>query len=115
MQYMLLNMLLIMLFPLVLFAQNLKPYNNANEMIKDLQKSVKIANQINGINKADKRRYNLLGEAFKLQGIICRKAEITPLAIIQQVFESMRTQYADAQVDYIVFTDGCRTMYGLYR
>ena len=44
-------MLLIILFTLVLFAQNLKPYNNANEMIKDLQKSVKIANQINGINK----------------------------------------------------------------
>ncbi len=100
---------------ILLFCQVLKPYKDKEEMVKDLKQSVKIVNQVSTTNKADKQHYTLLGKAFGLQGIICRRAEITPLVIVQQAFESLQKQQTNAQVDYIIFTEGCRNMYGLYR
>lgn len=100
---------------MLLFGQTLKPYKNKDEMAKDLKNSIKLASKISKTDKTDKQHYKLLGEAFGLQGIICRRSEITPLNIVQQAFETLRKQQMNAQEDYIVFTDGCRNMYGLYR
>lgn len=100
---------------MLLFGQTLKPYKNKTEMVKDLKSSVRLAGKISKTNKTDKQHYVLLGEAFGLQGIICKRAEITPLEIVQQAFETLQNQQTNAQVDYIVFTDSCRNMYGLYR
>ena len=108
-------MLSILCSSMLLFGQTLKPYRDKDEMARDLKKSVKLASKISSTNKKDKRHYELLGEAFGLQGIICRRAEITPLSVVQQAFEKLQKQQINAQVDYIVFTDGCRNMYGLYR
>lgn len=99
----------------LLFCQVLKPYKSKDEMEKDLRYSVKIASQISHTNKADKQHYILLGKAFGFQGIICRRAEITSLNIVQQAFETIQKQQVNAQIDYIVFTESCRNMYGLYR
>ncbi len=105
----------VLFFNFFLVAQTLKPYKNPEEMIKDLDKNSKIVNEINKTNKGDKKYYVLLGDAFTLQGIVCKRAEISPLVIVEQAFLSIKKQQSNAQIDYIIFTDGCRNMYGLYR
>lgn len=99
----------------ILNAAELKPYNDSNELIKDLRKNINIASQIQKLSRGDKKRYELLGKAFTLQGIMCRRSEITQFVIVQKAFEILKYQYAEANSDYIIFTEGCRSMFGLYQ
>ncbi len=104
----------IFIFNSFVFAQTLKPYKSHNEMINDLNKNIKIANLISKTSKLDKKYYVLFGSAFTLQGIICKRAEITPLVIVEKVFSTIKKQ-SNAQIDYIIFTENCRNIYGLYK
>lgn len=109
-------LLVFALFSVVLlYCQTLKPYRDKGEMVKDLNRSIKLASKINSTTKADAQHYILLGEAFGLQGIICRRSEITQLSVVQQAFEILQKHQINAQADYIVFTENCRKMYGLYQ
>lgn len=102
-------------FSSVLFASDLKPYKDSNEVIKDLKKSIDMALKVRDINKGDKKRYELLGKAVTLQGIMCRRSEISQFVIVQKAFEILRHKHGEVNSDYIAFTENCRSMFGLYR
>lgn len=97
------------------YTQELQPYRNEQDIVKDLEKNTKIAQQIRLTNRSDKKHYELLGKAFTLQGIICRRTEITNITLVQKAFEILQKNSLHAQNDYIVFTDNCRNLYGAYR
>ncbi|MWV61351.1 hypothetical protein DCO58_10060 [Helicobacter saguini] len=98
----------------VVLAGELKPYNDVNEVLKDLKKSLNLASKIATIDKKNSTRYELLGKAVTLQGIMCRRSEISQFVIVQKAFEILRHNHGEINSDYIVFTENCRNMFGLY-
>lgn len=96
-------------------AGELQPYKNTDEVLKDLKKSIDMAGKINNLPKSEKARYELLGKAVSLQGIMCRRAEISQFVIVQKAFEILRHKFGEINSDYIAFTENCRKMFGLYQ
>lgn len=99
----------------VMSAATLQPYKDTNEVMKDLKKSIDMASKISTLNKSDKARYELLGKAVTLQGIMCRRSEISQFVIVQKAFEILRHNFGEVNSDYIAFTENCRNMFGLYQ